>query len=452
MLDLLSHKGRQSVADLAGFGVQMAWGPRGVSVAKWGVAPLLSGTGMTLPLVEHARRTGVEFVEGTIVTGIFTDDKRCLGACAFNTRTREHFSIAAKATVVATGGAGRLYKRTDCPVRTTGDGYALLYELGLPFIDMEFTQFYPTGFDEPGFVCWTLGLYVAEWAPFTNEKGEPFLENLWKEWGITGPAQANSLTRDRSAIAVAKEWARGGEVYWHVDKVPDEFWGTHVGKRIKCLVPPGKKPDKPARVKPLLHYFIGGVRVGPDCSTAIPGLYATGEVTGGTDGANRIGGNALTMISVHGFVAAEAALAYAEQVAPAPVPDSHPSDRLAVTWGSNSEGPSPREFKQAINTIADSKLAVLRTESTLKDGLAALNELSEQVANMKAVSGEDIMEGYEATNLLTVGQLVGRGALEREESRGVHYRGDYPKEDTDWLKHVEQYLQDGELKTRIVPA
>ncbi len=449
MLDALSGEAGKAVPGLRELGVRIDLGDGHASVAPYGIGPMLGGTGMTLPLVQQARDSRVRILDRTMVTGILTGNGCVSGVRALNTSTGDLFTIPAKAVIVATGGAGRVYSRTDNPVRTTGDGFALLAEMGLPLIDMEFVQFYPMGFAEPGFPVWMIGLGWADYAPVTNDRGERFLEALWKQWGIRNGREANLYTRDRSSRAIASEWARGGQVWLHFEQLPEDAWQSPHGSMIRKMFPSDRPPSAgPIRVKPLQHYFPGGALVKADCSTEVPGLFACGEVTGGTDGANRIGGNALSMITVFGFRAAESAVTYSGTTQLGEVPDRHEADDRARKWLSNRNGPSPADVKKAVNEIADDKIAVVRNYEGLSRAASLLDGLWETQDDMTVASAANLYEAYEARNLLLVARMVTAAALLRDESRGVHYREDFPDEKEEWLKHIEIRLRDGDITTR----
>jgi len=449
MLDALSAEAGKAVPDLRELGVRIDLEDGHASVAPYGIGPMLGGTGMTLPLVEQARKSGVQVLDRTMVTGILTSGGRASGVRALDTRTGRLFTIPARAVIVATGGAGRVYSRTDNPVRTTGDGYALLAGMGLPLIDMEFVQFYPMGFAEPGFPVWMIALNWADYAPVTNDRGERFLQALWKQWGIRNGREANLYTRDRSSRAIASEWARGGQVWLHVEQLPEDAWQSPHGTMMRKMFPHSRPPSAgPIRVKPVQHYFPGGALVNADCSTEVPGLFACGEVTGGTDGANRIGGNALSMITVFGFRAAESAVSYAATAQPGEAPDSHEADESVQKWMSNRNGPSPADMKRALNEIADDKLAVVRNYEGLSRATSLLDGLWETQDDMTVALPGELFEAFEARNLLLVARMVARAALLRDESRGVHYREDFPEEKEEWLKHIEIRLRDGDITTR----
>jgi succinate dehydrogenase/fumarate reductase flavoprotein subunit len=449
MLDALSSEAGEAVPRLREFGVRIDMESGHASVARYGIGPMLGGTGMTLPLVENARQAGVTILDRIMVTGILTSDGRVSGVRVLDTSKGTLSTIPAKTVIVAAGGAGRIYSRTDNPVRTTGDGFALLAELGLPFIDMEFVQFYPIGFAEPGFPVWMIGLNWVDHAPVTNEKGERFLQTLWRQWGMKNGREANLFTRDRSSRAIASEWARGGQVWLHVEEVPDAAWQTPHGSMIRKMFPSSRPPSAgPIRVRPVQHYFAGGAFVKADCSTEVKGLFACGEVTGGTDGANRIGGNALSMITVFGFRASESALDYLSAWEPCEAPDQHKNDLLARRWLASRSGPSPSALKKALNEITDNKLAVVRNYKGLSAAESLLDDLWHVQHDMTVASPAELFEAYEARNLVLVARMVAKAALLREESRGVHYREDFPEEKEEWLKHIEIRLRDGDIDTR----
>lgn len=456
MLDLIILEAPRYMERLQEFGVELDFRDGGATVSPYGISPAASGTGLTLPLVRHAQRLGVRVLHSTMVTGLFLNESRCTGARTLNTRTGTLGSISARAVVLATGGLGRLYSRTDNPVRTTGDGYALAAQLGLPLVDMEFVQFYPMSFSEPGFVVWMVPLDLVDYAPVTDERGTPFLQDLWKDWGIKNGAEANLYTRDRSSLAIAQKWREGRKVLLHVQQVPAEVWESRRGWGVRRQFPRHRKPsDGPVEVRPLQHYAPGGVRVDSMCRTGIPGLLAAGEVTGGTDGANRVGGNALSMTVVHGFKAAEAAESHIHNTA-FRVEDknhhTHPADQLAQTWERQTEGISPKEMKDRINQISDMALGPLRNRQDLEQVLQELDTLERLAKDIRARTPREVAEGYEALNLLLVGRLVARAALERSESRGVHFREDYPSEDPNWLRHVEISMEGDRIRVTPVPS
>ena len=453
MLEAMVNNAAECLERLSEFGVKVDQRDGYATVAPYSESPVAMGTGLTLPMVRHARRAGVRILETSMVTGIFTGQNGCAGVRVLNTRTGRRSSVAAPAVIVATGGLGRLYGRTDNPVRTTGDGYVLLAELGLPLVDMEFVQFCSMSFCDPGFSTWIVPLELADHARVVNELGEEFLAEVWRESGIESGVQADLYGRDLSARAIGSQWDRGGEVWLHVEEIPEEFWQSPVGEATRRQFPRHRfPPDGPVRVRPIQHYASGGARVGEDCSTGLPGLFAAGEVTGGTDGANRVGGNALSMTIVHGFLAAGSALRHVKTSDPkaVAVPDYHPADDLASLWLAGEGYISPRTLRHRVNRVADEYLGPVRDEKGLKEGADRLEEAEGQLTDLKASSGRSLAEAYEVRNMVSLGRCVAQAALAREESRGVHFRKDHPREGGRWLCSLEIRMESGSVTVRKV--
>ncbi len=453
MLETMVNNAAECLNRLSEFGVKVDQGDGYATVAPYSESPVATGTGLTLPLVRHAKRAGVRMLETSMVTGLFAGQNGCAGVRVLNTRTGRMSSVAAPSVIVATGGLGRLYGRTDNPVRTTGDGYVLLAELGLPLVDMEFVQFYPMSFCDPGFATWMVPLELVEHARVVNELGREFLVEAWRESGIENAAQANLYGRDSSTRAIGSQWDRGGEAWLHVEEVPEEFWQSPLGEATRRQFPRDRTAaDGPVRVRPIQHYASGGVRVGEDCSTGLPGLFAAGEVTGGTDGANRVGGNALSMTIVHGFLAADSAARHVKTSDPeaVAVPDSHPGDDLASLWLAGEGEMNPRTLRQRVNRVADEYLGPVRDEKGLKEAADRLEEAEGQLRDLKASPGRSLAEAYEVRNMVILGRCVAQAALAREESRGVHFRKDHPLEDGRWLCNLEIRMENGSVTVRKI--
>ncbi|MCL4423889.1 MAG: FAD-binding protein, partial [Firmicutes bacterium] len=368
------------------------------------------------------------------------------------------------------------------PIRTTGDGYLLAWQAGAQLQDMEFVQFYPLGFAEPGFPIWFISLRSIDVAPLTNAAGERFLEPLLVQWGIKNGREANLFARDRAAVAIARE-RRQGDVYLHLEKVPPENWQDQDLKGLLPLFPAWfPRREKPVRVAPVQHYFAGGVTIDTDGWTGVPGLFACGEVTGGVDGANRVGGNALSNLTVFGLRAGRAAAECAQGAArgwprshlaagetyppkdggsraeraskPAgtPVREAGPFDSggvfagaalpeldptsLVKRWLSRRDGTSPQELRDKINDLAERCLGPLRDEAGLREAQRELSELWRLLGEISLHGSEDLLLALENRSLLFTAQLVAEAAWQREESRGVHYREDFPAERTQWQRHI----------------
>ena len=202
----------------------------------------------------------------------------------------------------------------DNPVRTTGDGYALLYNLGLELKDMEFVQFFPLSFADEELPGCLIPIALIDKVPLTNNQGKEFIKEKLPEWGLESGAGAGRYARDRSARAVAKEIAAGRGAFLHLNLLPEAAWDSGIVADLARIARPRiDLRREPVKVAPTQHFFCGGVITGTEGQTKIPGIFACGEVTAGVHGANRVGGNALTELAVFGLRAGKAAASYARE-------------------------------------------------------------------------------------------------------------------------------------------
>jgi len=192
-------------------------------------------------------------------------------------------------------------------------------------------------------------------------------------------------------------------------------------------------------VTPIQHYCVGGIRTDTSGGTGLPGLLAAGEVTAGVDGANRVGGNALTSCVVFGFRAGERAAAEAQL--PAALPEPARTGAECRRWAGNLDGPEPAAVAEQIRHITDGTLGPIRTAAGLDAAESQLRQVGGLLPAMKAAGPRALAAAYETVSLWQTAALVCAGARARTESRGVHYRSDYPAEDPAWRRHVR--LVDG---------
>lgn len=454
LLDALAFGAPEAVPGLADFGVRIEVRRGGAFVRSHERGRgLMGGTGLTLPLVEHCRQAGVEFDDRFFASAVAVEDGRATGLVGVDLRTGRAEWRPAAAVILATGGAGRLYGRTDNPVRTTGDGYVMAFQAGLELLDMEFVQFYPLGFAEPGGPVWMIGLEITDQVPLTNSHGVPFLERLLPQWGLKSGREANLFARDRAARAVAAEWAEGRQVLLHFETLSEKDWKEPYFAALGHFYPAGfDRSSRPVRVAPVEHYFTGGVRIDDHGRTAIPGLFACGEVTGGTDGASRVGGNALSQLAVFGVRAGEEAAGHAAAAGPfghgrgdgsTAAPPGTAADEVARlsaaigAWRRNAGlARSPAVLRRELNALNDKLLGPLRDGSGLRAAMAELEEMASRVKSLAVTDNRQLLEALELGNLILVARMVAAAATAREESRGVHYRTDFPNESPDWLRHL----------------
>jgi len=264
-------------------------------------------------LVDYARSRGITFFENVIVTRILEGDKGVAGAIGYDAHDDRPLVFHAKAVILATGGAGALYRRTDCPLRTTGDGYSLAFRTGVRLRDMEFVQFFPLALAEPGLPPHLLKGPMTEEGRIINSLGE----DIPLKHGVTArPLVLKSRDLLSRAIMIEVMEGRGVDGAALLDATEvlrrhgeEIFASTGSYKFFRDAV---RAAEKPFRVAPISHFCMGGVIVDENGETGVPGLFAAGEVVGGVHGANRHGGNALTDIIVFGARAGAAAAEYSK--------------------------------------------------------------------------------------------------------------------------------------------
>lgn len=437
LVEVLAREGGEKVLELKRFGVEMTVGPGSISV---GSHPSLMGLGLTKPMVNYARSQGVKFLENIIVTKLLVDDGAVVGAVGYDAHNDQPIIFSSKAIVLATGGAAALYKRTDCPLRTTGDGYSLAYGVGAYLRDMEFVQFYPTALAEPGIPPYLLGGSIIEKGRIINSLGE----DIPMKHGVTARPFVEK-SRDLLSRAMMIEVLEGRgvddaviidatEVFSHT--IDESFFATTTYAFFRDKL---KAAEKPFRIAPICHFSMGGIITDEEGYTGIPGLYAAGEVVGGIHGANRQSGNALTDIIVYGAHAGAAAARYTKTRNHVRV-ESTIEDELRryerLRSCDEKEAIDPQVVMTKLRETMWLKAGIVRDEDGLKEAIAAIVELNSAVTRLGASSGRMMMEVLEVPMAIRVAEMICRSALERTESRGAHYRTDYPVEDEDWLRAV----------------
>jgi len=431
--------------------------------------PYPHGTGLVKPLINKIKEMGCKTRPGLVATDLSVRDGVVKGLFGFDVYAGSWISIFAKSIILATGGAGEIFERNDTTANTTGDGYALAYSAGTTLRDMEIVQFEPYIQAEPGLPMMDRHECEAEfYGILRNRYGEDFLKNYLppsKEALDAFHKQFGShLTdiRERVARAMAQEVYAGrgdqGAVLFDLTHVPDEKWNADLASRYtrKVLLRGFDIKKKPLHVFPGAICTLGGIRINPFTETDIKGLFAAGEVAGGVHGAARLGGDALVETIVYGARAGKAAALHALSTPkPTSLPGSSRARKAFETFLANpaSEAGNPAQIKKRIKSIMWQKVGLLREGAGLRQALQEVRQIQEEaLPHLFAQTYRDLREAAEARNMVLVAEMVTRSALMREESRGAHYRLDFPyRDDRNWVKNIFLSEKEGRMSLRKEP-
>jgi len=423
----------------------------------------LAGSHYMVALNREVMRRNIRVFEEVMITNLLTTNGAISGAVGLDIKKGELIAFKTKAVVLATGGAGQIYRYTSNPVQNTGDGRAMAYRVGAELIDMEMVQFHPTGLAYPPERRGTLVTEAVRMigAYLLNNKGERFMKRY-------DPQRMELAKRDVVARAICTEVREGrgtewGGVYLDASHIPEDVIERRLGvTRRKILFLTGIDLAKePIHVYPTCHYFMGGVRAEPDCSTKVPGLFVAGEEMGGVHGANRLGGNSITTLIVFGWRAGISAAKYAKSVDYKPLDPSEVAkerDRIFGFLG-RKDYIHPSKVRRELQEVMWDNVGIVRTEESMKKALGVIERMRVQdLPKVGVPDGSrryrmDWVEAIEFENMLTVAEMVTRAAMFRKESRGAHVRDDYPQKDNkNWLVHTVIKKVDGEMKVWSEPV
>lgn len=408
-------------------------------------------------------KRGIAFVNHCLAVELLLKDRQCVGCIVFKQKTGEFVRVLAKATVIASGGCGQVFKVTTNCRQNTGDGLALALEAGLPLLDPEAVQFHPTGIVGAGILASETLRSVG--GILRNRDLEAFMARY-------APKMRELAPRDLVARAIESEIREGrgirnpdhdtDHVWIDLRHLPDEVHQKQIPevssffKRYVNLDP--QKDLCP--VRPSNHYHMGGIatnavgEVEDAARQPIAGLYAVGECAAASfHGFNRLGTNSLLELITMGKIAAERALDHIRRE-PSAFPDAAPSrfmerfSRYRQASGKDSLG----RIRDTMRNLMTGQLSVFRTEAGITAAIESLRELKER-ADRTALSSrgwamnQELVERWELDNLLSVSLVICEGALRRRESRGAHYRDDYPDRKDEFNHHtVATMPRFGEVK------
>jgi succinate dehydrogenase / fumarate reductase flavoprotein subunit len=419
-------------------------------------------------LFQQCVKHEVEFFNEWYVLDLLLNEGRTAGVVAYELATGEIHVFQAKSVVFASGGFGKMYKVTSNAHTLTGDGPGIVWRNGLPLEDMEFFQFHPTG-------IYKLGILLTEGARgeggiLRNKDGERFMERY-------APTIKDLAPRDMVARAIWQEIREGRGCgpqadYVHLDlthlppeqldaKLPDitEFVRTYLGI---------EPYTQPIPIQPTAHYAMGGIPTNVDAEVlrnntdVVPGLYAAGEVACvSVHGANRLGTNSLLDINVFGKRSGLNAALYAQQndfVDLPPDAEARVVDMVSRLRGSREGGENIAAIRLALQESMDLNAGVYRTEATLKQAQNDIASLRARYANASIMDkgkryNTDLLEAVELGFLLELAEVLVVSALARNESRGGHYREDYPtRDDANFMRHTMAYKKGDEIRLDYKPV
>ena len=362
-------------------------------------------------------------------------DGEIAGAVGWHLGSGAPVAIAAKATVLATGGLTRLYRRNSASANMSGDGYALALRAGASLIDMEFVQFFPIGHLAPRLV----GMDPIMWDPFRYKLGGRLLNGRMEEFTSRYGSDEDGkyvLARDLATYAIVKEVEAGrgtphGGVYLSFEHCTAAALREAFGPVIDRLAANAIDLTRmPVEVAPIAHYHMGGVAADATMGTAVPGLYVAGEVVGGANGANRLSGNAITEAVVFGRRAGRSA---AERCKRAALPRLRPQDSRAALDLVGVDAPdrdrrNTAAMIAALQAIMADDVGPLRTGAKLQHALAEIEaltaELGERPAGRAAAFDLQRLEWFDLRNMLAVARAVAQaGAQSQRKPRRPSARG-----------------------------
>ena len=464
LIEVLSREGPQRAAELIQWGAQTI----AVSPKKSGRASADAPKGsVTYPRSHYipgvtymsalkneiARHPNISVLEDVLVTKLFTEDQRVVGAFVLNVRSGNYLVIQSKAVVLASGGLGEIYPHsTNAPFgmhgHAAGMGYAMAYHAGAELIDMEMVQFTGNQLYPP----WLLGnpalLSLMCGGKYVNALGEEFLQLPVPRDAIQRLAhkeirEGRGTERGGVYIDLTRSLLSSEEIEEQLkhslaEEIAKERW-----KLIKALSinDPDPKNWRVEFTPGGAHFFMGGVKINERGETNLDGLFAAGEVSGGVHGANRMGGNAMVEIIVFGARAGASAAAYALGADTVPCGKDAEETYAGLGRCFKEKGIAPKVIMDRIAACMAELVGVARDEAGLTRAMAQIKSLrTEALENMRAPRGRRFnmgwVEAIQVPYMLDVAEMIIAAARYRTESRGAHYREDFPETRPEWLKHT----------------
>lgn len=464
MAKIFSKEMPERIYDLESYGVRFDKLPNG-SFYTWAggkqSAPLnlcagdYTGREMIQGLIREIKLLRIPYLDDYFVTTLFTKEKTVIGVFLMDIKSGKYKIVNARSTIVATGGGGMMYLINTNAPSNTAEGYAWAIEVGASLVDMEMIQFHPTGIAYPP---QKKGRLITEKVRghngiLTNSKGERFMQRYQ-------PKLMELAGRDEVSRAIYREIEEGrgtknGGVYLDVRHwkkgdverlIPDVFkehkeMGIDIRKEVM-------------EVSPSMHHMMGGININEWGETNVNGLFAAGEVTRSVHGANRLGGNSLAEGQVFGRRVGIRAAKSAKRQQVIPITNvmiENEVKRLSL-YLNRKKGIDAKSLTHQLQTTMWNNVGLIRDKKRLKTAYKNIKRLKTKAKKLVARNKKELQMCLELKCMIKTAHAIVIAALLRKESRGAHYRTDYPKMDPKWEKNIVVYQKNGLFKTRVVPV
>lgn len=419
LVDVLVEQGSRRVSALGGLNVGLNFKTAEIDGKRYenfaACRPKL-GKYMTVPLADIVKsQNNIKILEGYMAIQLILDGDAICGILM--EKQNKLYFLGAKAVVLATGGGGYVYSKTSNTNDLTGDGYAMALQANIPLVDMEFVQFYPYRIVYP-FLHDIFPDTFKYGAKFLNEKGQRFMDKY-----------PNKELENRDVLA--REMFYQKEIYLELEDCDKQFLKEECDDLYDNYQ---KHADTKIKVQPTAHFMMGGIKIGADTFTAVKGLFCCGEAAGGLHGANRLAGHALTETAVFGPIAGEQAARFAK----GRVKVCMSIDDIVTQWLPPPGQNVVSDIKNTLRALMWESAGILKEGHLLRRAKESLEALDLRINELKPVCLRDWLECH---NMIKTSMAIVNSALLREESRGAHYRADFPEEQPDWQGNI--IIKDG---------
>ena len=400
-----------------------------------------TGAELLNALKEEIIKRDIECIEEVMITSLVCDGLEVIGATGLDLKDSSLIYFKAKSVILASGGAGQLFPVTSNTFQKNGDGYAIAYRAGADLIDMEQIQFHPTGMVSPESKKGVLVTEAvrAEGGILKNSNDERFMKKY-------APEKMELATRDVVARSIYSEIIEGkgsenGGVYLDISHLDDDY----IDEKLETMVIQFENvgvdiKHEAIEVAPTAHHFMGGLKINTEAESSLENLYGAGEVCGGVHGANRLGGNALADTQVFGKIAGENSAKNAEKKELKTNESEVLKEKERIEAIIKEGTIKAKDFKNHIKQVMWEKVSIVRDEKGLNEALKEFMKMRDDLKNIsvsdKKQYNTDLVTALEVINMVEICILVVKSAILRRESRGAHFRSDYPESLDEWKRSI----------------